>query len=40
MVWLWVSAVIVLLGGQLNAEMEHHELAPVSTGQLGITWRA
>lgn len=23
MVWLWLSAVIVLLGGELNAEMEH-----------------
>ncbi|WP_309242873.1 YihY/virulence factor BrkB family protein [Lichenibacterium dinghuense] len=23
MVWLWISAVIVLLGGELNAEMEH-----------------
>lgn len=23
MIWLWISAVIVLLGGELNAEMEH-----------------
>ena len=23
MVWLWMSAVIVLLGGEVNAEMEH-----------------
>jgi membrane protein len=23
MVWLWLSAVMVLMGGELNAEMEH-----------------
>ena len=28
MVWLWISAVIVLLGGEVNAEMEHQSTHP------------
>ena len=41
MIWLWISAVIVLLGGELNAEMEHQtardttEGAPRPLGTMG-----
>ena len=33
MVWLWISAVIVLLGGQLNAEMEHQTARDTTDGK-------
>ena len=23
MMWMWVSAIVILLGGELNAEIEH-----------------
>jgi membrane protein len=32
MVWLWLSAVIVLLGGELNAEMEHQTARDTTEG--------
>ena len=32
MVWLWISAVIVLLGAQLNAEMEHQTARDSTVG--------
>jgi membrane protein len=32
MVWLWLSAVIVLLGGELNAEMEHQTARDTTAG--------
>ena len=32
MVWLWISAVIVLLGGALNAEMEHQTARDTTEG--------
>jgi membrane protein len=32
MVWLWISAVIVLLGGELNAEMEHQTAKDTTEG--------
>jgi membrane protein len=32
MVWLWISAVIVLLGGELNAEMEHQTARDTTAG--------
>jgi len=32
MVWLWISAVIVLLGGELNAEMEHQTSRDTTRG--------
>ena len=32
MVWLWISAVIVLLGGQFNAEMEHQTARDTTEG--------
>ena len=33
MVWLWISAVIVLLGGELNAEMEHQTSRDTTEGR-------
>lgn len=33
MVWIWVSAVVVLLGAELNAEMEHQTAHDSTTGQ-------
>jgi membrane protein len=33
MIWLWLSAVIVLLGGQLNAEMEHQTARDTTEGR-------
>ena len=32
MVWLWISTVIVLLGGELNAEMEHQTALDTTEG--------
>jgi Virulence factor BrkB len=32
MVWLWISVVIVLLGGELNAEMEHQTARDTTEG--------
>jgi membrane protein len=32
MVWLWLSAVIVLLGGELNAQMEHQTARDTTKG--------
>ena len=33
MVWLWISAVIVLLGGEINAEMEHQTARDTTEGR-------
>ena len=33
MVWLWISAVTVLLGGELNAEMEHQTARDTTEGR-------
>jgi membrane protein len=33
MVWLWISAVIVLLGGEVNAEMEHQTARDTTKGR-------
>jgi membrane protein len=33
MVWLWISAVIILLGGKINAEMEHQTARDTTTGE-------
>src|SRR5215212_1996199 len=33
MIWLWISAVIVLLGGELNAEMEHQTARDTTQGE-------
>jgi membrane protein len=33
MVWLWISAVIVLLGGEINAQMEHQTARDTTEGR-------
>lgn len=33
MTWIWISTTIVLLGAELNAEMEHQTVADTTTGQ-------
>ena len=33
MIWLWLSAVIVLLGAQINAEMEHQTARDTTEGR-------
>ena len=30
--WFWISAFVVLLGAELNAEMEHQTLKDTTTG--------
>jgi membrane protein len=32
MVWIWVSVIVVLVGGELNAEMEHQTARDTTTG--------
>jgi membrane protein len=32
MTWLWISAIVILLGGELNAEMEHQTARDTTTG--------
>ncbi|MGL9622373.1 YihY/virulence factor BrkB family protein [Bradyrhizobium sp. U531] len=32
MIWLWISAIVILLGGELNAEMEHQTARDTTTG--------
>ncbi|WP_445216995.1 YihY/virulence factor BrkB family protein [Bradyrhizobium sp. Pa8] len=33
MTWLWLSAIVILLGGELNAEMEHQTARDTTTGR-------
>src|SRR6202035_2388820 len=32
MTWLWISAIIILIGAQLDAEMEHQTARDTTTG--------
>ena len=32
MAWLWISAIVILLGAELNAEMEHQTARDTTTG--------
>ena len=32
MTWLWISAIVILLGGELDAEMEHQTARDTTTG--------
>ena len=32
MVWMWMSTIVVLLGAELNAELEHQTLADSTDG--------
>lgn len=33
MTWLWISAIVILLGAELNAELEHQTMRDTTTGQ-------
>jgi membrane protein len=33
MTWLWISAIVILLGAELDAEMEHQTVRDTTTGQ-------
>jgi membrane protein len=33
MTWLWISAIVILLGAELNAEMEHQTARDTTTGE-------
>src|SRR5689334_14244834 len=33
MTWLWISAIVILLGAELNAEMEHQTVRDTTTGK-------
>ena len=33
MTWLWISAIIILIGGEINAETEHQTLHETTTGE-------
>jgi membrane protein len=33
MTWLWISAIAILLGAELNAEMEHQTVRDTTTGK-------
>ena len=33
MVWMWLSTIIVLVGGEINAEMEHQTANDTTEGQ-------
>ena len=33
MTWLWISAIVILLGAELNAEMEHQTVRDTTTGR-------
>jgi membrane protein len=32
MTWLWISAIVILLGAELDAEMEHQTAIDTTTG--------
>jgi membrane protein len=32
MTWLWISTIVVLLGGEIDAEMEHQTARDTTTG--------
>ena len=32
MIWLWISTIVVLLGAELNAEMEHQTARDLTVG--------
>ena len=36
MTWLWISAIVILLGAELNAEMEHQTARDTTTGALKL----
>ena len=32
MTWLWISAIVILLGAEVDAEMEHQTVLDTTTG--------
>lgn len=32
MTWLWISAIVILIGAELDAEMEHQTMRDTTTG--------
>ena len=32
MMWMWISAIVILLGGELNAEIEHQTARDLTVG--------
>jgi membrane protein len=32
MVWIWLSIIVILIGAELNAEMEHQSVRDTTTG--------
>jgi len=32
MMWMWISAIVILLGGELNAEIEHQTARDSTVG--------
>jgi membrane protein len=44
MMWMWISAIVILLGGELNAEIEHQTAKDSMVGSekpwaSGARWR-
>jgi hypothetical protein len=39
MTWIWLSPTVVLLGAELDAEMEHQTARDTTTGPAGPAWR-
>ena len=33
MIWIWISAIVILIGGELDAEMEHQTASDTTTGR-------
>jgi len=33
MVWIWLSTIVILVGGEINAEMEHQTASDTTEGQ-------
>ena len=40
MMWMWISAIVILLGGELNAEIEHQTAQEFNGGLRKAAWRA
>jgi membrane protein len=32
MTWIWISAIVILIGGELDAEMEHQTASDTTAG--------
>ncbi|MGJ5180843.1 YihY/virulence factor BrkB family protein [Bradyrhizobium oligotrophicum] len=36
MTWIWISAIVILVGGELDAELEHRSLCETTTGRANL----